>query len=34
MNDAIMSMLAKYNCNSSEDFENALKEIVQEVALL
>ncbi|MCF0261942.1 MAG: nucleotidyl transferase AbiEii/AbiGii toxin family protein [Sphaerochaetaceae bacterium] len=34
MNDAIMSMMTKYKCNSSEDYENALKEIVQEVALI
>lgn len=33
MNDAIMSMMTKYNCQNSEDYENALKEIVQEVAL-
>ena len=33
MNDAIMSMMERYDCKSSEDYENALKEIVQEVAL-
>ena len=33
MNDAIMSMMSGYNCKTSEDYENALKEIVQEVAL-
>lgn len=27
-------MLAKYNCNSRQDYENALKEIIQEIALL
>ena len=34
MNDAIMSMMTRYDCKSSEDYENALKEIVQEVALV
>jgi len=34
MNDAIMTMMSKYNCNNTEDYENALKEIIQEVALL
>jgi len=34
MNEAIESMLRKYDCKSSEDYENALIEIVQEVALL
>lgn len=34
MNDAIIAMLQKYDCKNSEDYENALKEIVQEVALL
>ena len=33
MNDAIVTMMARYNCKNSEDYENALKEIVQEVAL-
>jgi predicted nucleotidyltransferase component of viral defense system len=33
MNDAIQSMMEKYQCKTSEDYENALKEIVQEVAL-
>lgn len=33
MNDAIISMMQRYDCKNSEDFENALKEIVQEVAL-
>jgi predicted nucleotidyltransferase component of viral defense system len=31
---AIITMLEKYNCNSRQDYENALKEIIQEVALL
>lgn len=34
MNDAIMAMIDRYNCKSSEDYENALKEVVQEVALM
>jgi len=34
MNEAIEFMLRKYDCKSSEDYENALIEIVQEVALL
>ena len=33
MNDAILSMMQRYDCKNSEDYENALKEIVQEVAL-
>lgn len=34
MNDAIMTMMEKYECRNTEDYENALKEIVQEVALM
>ena len=34
MNPAISSMLEKYNCQTRQDYENALKEIVQEIALL
>ncbi len=34
MNPAIQSMLAHYKCVSTQDYENALKEIMQEVALL
>lgn len=34
MNDAIISMMQRYSCKNSEDYENALKEIVQEVALM
>ena len=34
MNDAIMTMMERYDCKNTEDYENALKEIVQEVALL
>jgi hypothetical protein len=33
MSSPIESMLEKYNCKNSEDYKNALKEIVQEVAL-
>jgi len=34
VNPAIESMLARYKCVSTQDYENALKEIMQEVALL
>lgn len=34
MNPAIFSMLERYKCVTSRDYENALKEIIQEVALL
>ncbi len=34
MNPAIESMLARYKCVSTQDYENALKEIIQEIALL
>ncbi|MCA9801156.1 MAG: nucleotidyl transferase AbiEii/AbiGii toxin family protein [Cyanobacteria bacterium HKST-UBA02] len=34
MNSAIESMLDKYRCVSRLDYENALKEIIQEIALL
>jgi predicted nucleotidyltransferase component of viral defense system len=34
MNPAILSMLEKYKCETRNDYENALKEIIQEVALL
>lgn len=34
MNPAVMTMLAKYNCKSRQDYEHALKEIIQEIALL
>ena len=33
MTSAIKSMLERYDCKSSEDYKNALKEIIQEVAL-
>jgi predicted nucleotidyltransferase component of viral defense system len=34
MNEAVKTMLSKYKCQSSLDYENALKEIMQEIALL
>lgn len=34
MNEAVEQMLAKYSPRSKEDFENALKEILQEIILL
>lgn len=34
MDAVILNMLAKYKCENQEDYENALKEIIQEVALL
>ena len=34
MNQAVLSMLSQYDCVSIEDYENALKEIMQEIALL
>ncbi len=34
MNSAIQSMLDNYTCKTSADYKNALKEIIQEVALL
>lgn len=34
MNPAIASMLGRYNCVTVQDYENALKEIMQEIALL
>ena len=34
MNEAVEQMLAKYNPKSNEDYENALKEILQEIILL
>lgn len=33
MHNAIETMLQKYNCQTSDDYKNALKEIVQETAL-
>lgn len=34
MDNAIQIMLSRYQCTSSHDYENALKEIIQEIALL
>ena len=34
MNPAILSMLDRYQCRSAKEYENALKEIIQEVTLL
>ena len=34
MNKAIETMLAKYGPQNNEDWENAIKEIVQEIALV
>lgn len=34
MNSVILSMLSRYDCKTAKDYENALKEIIQEVALL
>lgn len=34
MNPAILTMLERYKCVTAKDYENALKEIMQEIALL
>jgi predicted nucleotidyltransferase component of viral defense system len=34
MNSVIESMLRKYECQTTQDYKNALKEIIQEIALL
>lgn len=34
MNNAVKQMLSRYKCNSIDDYENAFKEIIQEIALL
>ena len=34
MNEIILSMLDRYQCKAKSDYENALKEIIQEVTLL
>lgn len=34
MNDAVRNMLSAYKCNTSNDYVNALREIIQELALL
>ena len=34
MDSVVLQMLGKYKCKTSVDYENALKEIMQEIALL
>ncbi|MEK6542892.1 MAG: nucleotidyl transferase AbiEii/AbiGii toxin family protein [Elusimicrobiota bacterium] len=34
MNPAILAMLGRYQCVSARDYKNALKEVIQEIALL
>src|ERR1700719_69462 len=34
MNEALEFMLKRYACKSRKDYQNALKEIIQEIALL
>jgi len=34
MHSAVQDMIEKYNCQTTDDYRNALKEIVQEIALL
>jgi predicted nucleotidyltransferase component of viral defense system len=34
MNSVIESMIQKYDCRTTQDYKNALKEIIQEIALL
>lgn len=34
MDNAVLQMLDEYKCKSTQDYENALKEIMQEIALL
>jgi len=34
MNEAVLQMLKKYSCQTHGDYKNALKEIIQEIALL
>jgi len=34
MHNAVLDMIEKYNCLSIEDYKNALKEVIQEIALL
>jgi len=34
MNEAVAKMIAKYDCESLEDHLRALREILQEIALL
>ncbi len=34
MHEAVTAMMARYNCRSTDDYTNALREIMQEIALL
>ncbi|MCJ7622975.1 MAG: nucleotidyl transferase AbiEii/AbiGii toxin family protein, partial [Anaerolineaceae bacterium] len=34
MHNAILDMLSRYNCSTVDDYREALKEIIQEIALL
>ncbi len=34
MHDAVQTMLDAYDCQTRDDYENAVREIIQEVALL
>ncbi|MFW5769880.1 MAG: nucleotidyl transferase AbiEii/AbiGii toxin family protein [Spirochaetota bacterium] len=34
MHNAVLDMIENYNCSSTEDYKNALKEVIQEIALL
>ena len=34
MNEAVARMMARYQCNSTDDYTHALREIIQEIALL
>ncbi len=34
MHEAVASMMARYNCQTSADYTNALREIMQEIVLL
>jgi predicted nucleotidyltransferase component of viral defense system len=34
MHELILTMLARYSCQTYQDYQNALKEIIQEIALL
>ena len=34
MHEAVAGMMARYNCQTSADYTNALREIMQEIVLL
>lgn len=34
MDEIIKVMLSRYSCSTYQDYQNALKEIIQEIALL